>query len=208
MSTAHELTRRWLDTARAGSARPPAIHQRPALYLPEIAAYHRQQAAEKLIKAVLIYRGIEPARIHDIDAFVGRLSPSDPIRPALEPLGRFTSMRSLSAIRARISTRALPSATTSPAGLPRSKPLIKLCCWLQPIRTTRLPHRPALRGACARRGREETELRLPLQCPASSMVRIAHKFDLVAGAEHVRIEKSQPAMFVLCGEKRDARSLF
>jgi HEPN domain-containing protein len=60
-------------------------------YLPEIAAYHHcQQAAEKLVKAVLIHRGIEPAKSHDIDALVGRLSRADPIRPALEPLGRFT----------------------------------------------------------------------------------------------------------------------
>ena len=29
-------------------------------YLPEIAAYHCQQAAEKLVKAVLIHGGIEP----------------------------------------------------------------------------------------------------------------------------------------------------
>jgi hypothetical protein len=54
-----------------------------------MAAYHCQQAAEKLVKAVLIYRGIEPAKSHDIDALVGRLPPADPIRSALEPLGRF-----------------------------------------------------------------------------------------------------------------------
>ena len=43
-----------------------------------------------LVKAVLIYRGIEPAKSHDIDALVGRLSLANPIRPALESLGRFT----------------------------------------------------------------------------------------------------------------------
>ncbi len=59
-------------------------------YLAEIAAYHCQQAAEKLVKAVLIYRGIEPAKSHDIDALVSRLPPADPIRPVLAPLGRFT----------------------------------------------------------------------------------------------------------------------
>jgi hypothetical protein len=43
-----------------------------------------------LLKAVLIYRGIEPAKSHEIDALVGRLSQADPLRLALEPLGRFT----------------------------------------------------------------------------------------------------------------------
>jgi hypothetical protein len=81
--------------------------------LPEIAAYHCQQAAEKLVKAVLIYRGIEPAKSHDIDALVGRLPPADPIRSALEPLGRFTLMPSLTVIRARISTRALLNAAAA-----------------------------------------------------------------------------------------------
>jgi hypothetical protein len=42
------------------------------------------------VNAVLIYRGIKPAKSHDIDALVGRLSPTDRIRPALAPLGRFT----------------------------------------------------------------------------------------------------------------------
>jgi hypothetical protein len=44
-----------------------------------------------LLEAVLIYHGIGPAKSHDIDALVGRLSLADPIRPALEPLGRFTA---------------------------------------------------------------------------------------------------------------------
>ena len=32
----------------------------------EIAAYHCQQCAEKSLKAYLIYKGIEPPRIHDL----------------------------------------------------------------------------------------------------------------------------------------------
>ncbi|TMJ44133.1 MAG: HEPN domain-containing protein [Alphaproteobacteria bacterium] len=89
MSTAHELAQRWLDTARADLMAARNCLDGPH-YLPEIAAYHCQQAAEKLVKAVLIHGGIEPAKSHDIDALVGRLSPADRIRPALEPLGRFT----------------------------------------------------------------------------------------------------------------------
>jgi HEPN domain-containing protein len=55
-----------------------------------IAAYHCQQAAEKLVKAVLIHRGIEPARSHDIDTLIGRLPQADPSQPILRTLGRFT----------------------------------------------------------------------------------------------------------------------
>src|SRR5438128_5317254 len=89
LSTASELVRRWLDPARADLMAARNCLDGPH-YLPEIAAYHCQQAAEKLVKAVLIHGGIEPAKSHDIDALVGRLSPVDRIRPALKPLGRYT----------------------------------------------------------------------------------------------------------------------
>lgn len=87
MSTAHELARRWLDTARADLMAARNCIDGP-YYLPEIAAYHCQQASEKLVEAVLINRGIEPAKSHDIDALVGRLPPADSIRSVREPLGR------------------------------------------------------------------------------------------------------------------------
>jgi len=59
-------------------------------FLPGIAAYHCQQAGEKLVKAVLIHRGIEPIRSHDIDMVIGGLPSTDGLRPILAPLGRFT----------------------------------------------------------------------------------------------------------------------
>jgi HEPN domain-containing protein len=53
------LAQRSLDRARADLMAARNCLDGPH-YLPEIAAYHCQQAAEKLVKAVLIY-GIEPA---------------------------------------------------------------------------------------------------------------------------------------------------
>lgn len=52
-------------------------------YLPGIAAYHCQQTGEKLVKAVLIHRGIEPMRSHDIDMLIGGLPSTDSLRPIL-----------------------------------------------------------------------------------------------------------------------------
>src|SRR5229473_1340416 len=88
LSTAHELARRWLDRARADLMAARNCIDGPH-YLPGIAAYHCQQAAEKLVKAVLIHHGIEPVKSHDIDTLVGRLLQSDSSRQFLEALGRF-----------------------------------------------------------------------------------------------------------------------
>ena len=64
------------------------------LYGPEpmvtTAAYHCQQAAEKLVKALLVSLEIVPPKIHDIEMLL-RLVPSDnPHLPTLSPLARFT----------------------------------------------------------------------------------------------------------------------
>lgn len=69
-----------LDAARR-LATPPANR---------LAAYHLQQAAEKLIKAVLVHRKIHPGLEHRIDVLVGMLNPSDPWQPLLDSLDRFT----------------------------------------------------------------------------------------------------------------------
>ena len=54
--------------------------------LPSIAgaAYHCQQACEKLIKAVLIAEGIEFARTHDIAALAGQIPEGSPLKHSLE----------------------------------------------------------------------------------------------------------------------------
>jgi HEPN domain-containing protein len=69
-----------LDAARRLAA-PPANR---------LAAYHLQQAAEKLIKAVLVHRKVHPGLGHRIDVLVGMLDPSDPRQPLLDPLDRLT----------------------------------------------------------------------------------------------------------------------
>jgi HEPN domain-containing protein len=50
------------------------------------AAYHCQQAAEKLIKAVLLHRGLEAGREHRLDVLVDRLAEDDPWKAKLRPL--------------------------------------------------------------------------------------------------------------------------
>ncbi|KYG09446.1 hypothetical protein BE21_17875 [Sorangium cellulosum] len=55
-----------------------------------LAAYHLQQAAEKLVKAVLVHRKIHPGVEHRIDVLVRMLDASDPWQPLLDPLDRFT----------------------------------------------------------------------------------------------------------------------
>ncbi|MEI7891741.1 MAG: HEPN domain-containing protein [Myxococcales bacterium] len=69
-----------LDAARRLAA-PPANR---------LAAYHLQQAAEKLVKAVLVHRKIHPGVEHRIDVLVRMLDVSDPWSPQLDPLDRFT----------------------------------------------------------------------------------------------------------------------
>lgn len=50
------------------------------------AAYHCQQAAEKLIKAVLLHRGLESGTEHRLDVLVDELHDGDPWKPKLRPL--------------------------------------------------------------------------------------------------------------------------
>jgi HEPN domain-containing protein len=69
-----------LDAARRLAA-PPANR---------LAAYHLQQAAEKLVKAVLVHRKIHPGVEHRIDVLVRMLDGADPWQPLLDPLDRFT----------------------------------------------------------------------------------------------------------------------
>jgi HEPN domain-containing protein len=69
-----------LDAARRLAAPP----------VNRLAAYHLQQAAEKLVKAVLVHRKIHPGPEHRIDVLVRMLDPSDPWQPLLDPLDRLT----------------------------------------------------------------------------------------------------------------------
>lgn len=57
----------------------------------EAAAYHCQQAAEKLVKAVLVSEGVNAPYSHDIRVLVGLL-PKSPLAALLLPLARFTPL--------------------------------------------------------------------------------------------------------------------
>ena len=54
------------------------------------AAYHCQQASEKLIRALLIHHDIEPGLDHHLDILVGKLPDSEPWRATLAPLHKYT----------------------------------------------------------------------------------------------------------------------
>ncbi|WP_455171201.1 HEPN domain-containing protein [Azospirillum largimobile] len=54
------------------------------------AAYHCQQAAEKLVKAVLVALGRHPPKQHNIVALLDDVPPDHPLRATLLPLERFT----------------------------------------------------------------------------------------------------------------------
>jgi HEPN domain-containing protein len=54
------------------------------------AAYHCQQAAEKLIKAVLLHRGIESGIEHRLDVLVDDLPDADPWKSRLRPLETYS----------------------------------------------------------------------------------------------------------------------
>lgn len=82
---------RW---SRATSRRLPTISTPPCASLSRPRTASRpitcQQAAEKLVKAVLVHRRIHPGIEHRIDVLVRMLDPSDPWQPLLDPLDRFT----------------------------------------------------------------------------------------------------------------------
>jgi HEPN domain-containing protein len=63
--TNHELLRSWLAKATSDlrSAKVLASTEDPTL---DTAIYHCQQAAEKAVKAFLVFKGVTPEKTHDI----------------------------------------------------------------------------------------------------------------------------------------------
>jgi len=57
---------------------------------PSGAAYHCQQAAEKLVKALLVQAGLAFPKTHDIAALVGLLPDSHRLKKALSNLTKLT----------------------------------------------------------------------------------------------------------------------
>jgi len=54
------------------------------------AAYHCQQAAEKLIRALLLQHDIEPGLDHHLDVLIGKLPDSEPWKARLMVLHKYT----------------------------------------------------------------------------------------------------------------------
>ena len=54
------------------------------------AAFHCQQAAEKIVKAILVSSAIAFPKSHDIGALIRLLPPDHPLVPEVAPLARFT----------------------------------------------------------------------------------------------------------------------
>jgi HEPN domain-containing protein len=54
------------------------------------AAYHCQQAAEKLIRALLLQHDIEPGLDHHLDVLIGKLPDREPWKARLAPLHKYT----------------------------------------------------------------------------------------------------------------------
>lgn len=87
-----EAVRAWLrvadDDLRA------ALAARACLSAPDpittAAAYHCQQAAEKLVKAVLVSTGLNPPKSHNIAGLIDALPGDHDLRPTLTALERFT----------------------------------------------------------------------------------------------------------------------
>ncbi|CAO3443561.1 HEPN domain-containing protein [Azospirillum largimobile] len=84
----------WLATASLDLRAGRACLSVPAPIV-TAAAYHCQQAAEKLVKAVLVWLGQDVPRSHDIDSLVMRVPRDLPVRDCLLPLGRFTAYATL-----------------------------------------------------------------------------------------------------------------
>ena len=72
----------WLRRARSDLALASVPLPRDVLY--NELCFHAQQAAEKSIKAVLVYHGIDFRRIHDIDYLLTLLPDGVPLPPEAE----------------------------------------------------------------------------------------------------------------------------
>jgi hypothetical protein len=69
---------------------PSGNHPRGPRPSPTGAAYHCPQAAEKIVKAVLVAQGTDFPRTHDIAALVGLISASHPLKMECQDLAQLT----------------------------------------------------------------------------------------------------------------------
>ena len=96
----------------------------------EAAAYHCQQAAEKLVKAVLVSAGVNAPYSHDIETLVG-LVPDSPLAPLLVPLARFTPYAT-----------AYRYPVDDPMGVPPSPSAGEVAGWVAEIEAAKASNAP------------------------------------------------------------------
>lgn len=94
---------------------------------PQMAAYHCQQAVEKLAKTLLVAAGMMPPKSHDIDVLVARLTAGHPMG------GRIAALAHLTAF---ISASRYPSAGIFDDPL-SDPPIEEVAGWLAEIETLR-----------------------------------------------------------------------
>ena len=86
---ADEIVRAWLEKVAEDLKTV-----RNCLYGPEpivaTATYHCQQAAEKLVKAVLVHARVHPPKTHDIEKLLKLIDPTHPLADRLRPIAALT----------------------------------------------------------------------------------------------------------------------
>ncbi len=94
---------------------------------PQMAAYHCQQAVEKLAKTLLVAAGTMPPKSHDIDALVARLPAGHPLIERIAALAHLTAF---------ISAPRYPGAGIFDDPLP-DLPIPEVAAWLAEIQALR-----------------------------------------------------------------------
>ena len=77
------------------------------------AAYHCQQAAEKLIRALLLQHDIEPGLGHHLDVLIGRLPDGRPVESQADTAAQVHAVRN----------------DLSLCDVRRPRPRVSRCCW-------------------------------------------------------------------------------
>jgi HEPN domain-containing protein len=84
------LTRRWMHYAETDLLAAERLLNQPDI-APHVACFHAQQAAEKALKAALVFEQIEPPRTHNLDAVRDCLPPAWRVHANHPSLGRLTA---------------------------------------------------------------------------------------------------------------------
>jgi len=82
-----ELVQEWLLRALHDLMGARTLAQRNPVIM-DVAIYHCQQAAEKAVKAFLVFNDQDPSRTHDVDRLLVQAAASNPAFAASRPAGR------------------------------------------------------------------------------------------------------------------------